>query len=219
MKLLSINIGLPRDVVWRGGTVSTGIFKSPVRGRLFLRTTNLDGDRQADPSVHGGRNKAVYCYPSEHYAWWKRQLPGADLPPGSFGENFTTEGLDEISVHLGDRFRIGAAEVIVTQPRLPCYKLGIKFQDDGMVKRFSDAGKSGFYVAVTKEGEVGAGDAIEPLERDPNAVSIFEINRLYTADVYGAADVTTVRLALQIASLPEGWKKHFLERLESMEPA
>ena len=219
MKLLSVNIGLPRDVLWRGGTVSTGIFKAGVNARIFLRTTNLDGDRQADLSVHGGKNKAVYCYPSEHYAWWKRQLPGVALPPGSFGENFTTEGLDEISVHLGDRFRIGDAEVIVTQPRLPCYKLGIKFQNDEMVKRFSDSGKSGFYVAVTKEGEVGAGDAIDRIAADPNAVSIFEINRLYTAGQFGTADVTTVRLALQVPSLPDGWKKHFLERLESMEPS
>ena len=216
MKLLSINIGLPRDVVWRGGTVSTGIFKSPVRGRLFLRTTNLDGDRQADPSVHGGRNKAVYCYPSEHYAWWKRQLPGADLPPGSFGENFTTEGLDEISVHLGDRFRIGAAEVIVTQPRLPCYKLGVRFQSDDMVKRFLASRRTGFYFAVAREGEVGAGDEIKAIAQDPNAVPISEITRLYIAKTFGDADVISIGRALHVTALPESWKSHLRERLERM---
>ena len=217
MKLLSINVGLPREVLWRGDTVTTGIFKDPIAGRVFLRTLNLDGDRQADLSVHGGQHKAVYCYPSEHYPWWKTQLPGVALPPGSFGENFTTEGLDEKSVHLGDRFRIGAAEVIVTQPRIPCYKLGIKFQSDAMVKRFLDAGRSGFYVAVTKQGEVGAGDAIERIAADPNAVPISEINRLYTAEAYTAADAKAVRSALNVASLPDGWKGHLLGRLESME--
>ena len=217
MKLLSVNVGLPREVLWRGDTVTTGIFKRPVDGRVLLRTLNLDGDRQADLAVHGGTNKAVYCYPAEHYPYWKKQLPGVDLPPASFGENFTTEGLNETSVHLGDRFRIGSAEVIVTQPRLPCYKLGVKFQSDAMVKRFLDAGRSGFYVAVTQEGEVGAGDAIEQIAADPHTVSVAAINRLYAAKRYSAADKLLVRRALQVASLPGGWKEHLLERLDRAE--
>ncbi len=158
MKIVSLNIGLPREVMWRGLHVTTGIFKEPVEGRVALRKLNLDGDRQADLTVHGGEFKAVYCYPLEHYDYWKKELPGRELPMGSFGENFTTEGWLEDSVHLGDRFAIGSAEVIVTQPRLPCYKLGVRFQSDDMVKRFLASGRMGFYLAVTREGEVGAGD-------------------------------------------------------------
>ena len=142
MKILSVNVGLPKEVTWQGKLVTTGIFKKPVDGPVMMRTLNLDGDQQADLTVHGGVTKAVYAYPSEHYDSWRTELPGVDLPWGMFGENFTTEGLDEKSAHIGDRFRIASAEVIVSQPRLPCYKLGIKFQDDGMVKRFLAAGRS-----------------------------------------------------------------------------
>src|SRR5206468_3692584 len=124
MRIVSLNAGLPRDVEWRGRTVTTSIYKNPVEGRVSLRRLNLDGDRQADLSVHGGAFKAVYCYPIEHYAPWMKELKGRDLPLGMFGENFTTEGLDEDSVQLGDQFSIGSARVVVTQPRLPCYKLG-----------------------------------------------------------------------------------------------
>src|SRR3954453_5885925 len=157
MKLRSLNTGLPREVTWHGRHVTTGIFKAPVPGRVALRTQNLDGDRQADLTVHGGPHKAVYCYPFEHYAYWTRELPGRELPMAMFGENFTTEGMDEDAVHLGDRFAVGSAVVVVTQPRMPCYKLGIRFESDQMVKRFLASGRSGFYVAVVQEGEVGAG--------------------------------------------------------------
>ena len=174
MKIVSLNIGLPREVTWRGLHVTTGIFKEPVEGRVALRKLNLDGDRQADLTVHGGEFKAVYCYPLEHYDYWKKELPGRELPMGSFGENFTTEGWLEDSVHLGDRFAIGSAEVIVTQPRLPCYKLGVRFQSDDMVKRFLASGRMGFYLAVTREGEVGAGDEIKVIARDPNTVPVTE---------------------------------------------
>ncbi len=136
MKLVSVNTGLPRAVMWHGRTVTTGIFKQPVEGRVALRSLNLDGDRQADLSVHGGEYKAVYCYPVAHYDYWQNELPGRELPIGMFGENFTTDGLLEDSVHLGDRFSVGSAEVVVTQPRLPCYKLGLRFQSDDMVRRF-----------------------------------------------------------------------------------
>jgi MOSC domain-containing protein YiiM len=144
MRVVSVNVGLPREVMWHGRSVTTGIYKEPVAGRVTLRTLNLEGDRQADLSVHGGKDKAVYCYPIEHYDYWKKELPGRDLPLGVFGENFTTDGLLEDSVHLGDRFSVGSAEVVVTQPRLPCYKLGVRFGSDDMVRRFLASGRSGF---------------------------------------------------------------------------
>ncbi len=214
MKLVSVNTGLPREVTWHDIRVTTGIFKEPVAGRIALRKLNLDGDRQADLTVHGGEFKAVYCYPLAHYDYWKQELPGRDLPLAIFGENFTTEGLLEDSVHLGDRFSIGSAEVVVTQPRLPCYKLGIRFQADDMVKRFLASGRSGFYLAVTREGEVGAGDEIKLLARDPQTVPVSEITRLYIAKEFSSADVASLQKALQVAALPESWKEYFRERLD-----
>src|SRR5438045_1757784 len=148
MKLLSVSVGLPREVRWHNRLVITGIFKQPISGRVPLRKLNLEGDGQADLSVHGGEFKAVYCYPSEHYAYWKKEMPSRDFPTAIFGENFTTEGMFEDALYLGDRYRIGTAEVVVTQPRLPCYKLGVRFEDDQMVKRFLASRRTGFYVAV-----------------------------------------------------------------------
>ena len=217
MKLLSVNTGLPRDVLWHGRTVSTGIFKLPVAGRVPLRKLNLDGDRQADLTVHGGEYKAVYCYSIVHYDYWKNELPGRELPVGVFGENFTTDNLLEEAVHLGDRFSVGSAEVIVTQPRLPCYKLGLRFGSDDMVRRFLVSGRTGFYVAVTREGEVGTGDEIEALSRDASAVPVSEIARLYIAKSYNDEDVASVRRAMQVAALPESWKGYFRERLARAE--
>jgi MOSC domain-containing protein YiiM len=214
MKLVSLNVGLPRDVVWHGRTVTTGIYKEPVKGRVALRTLNLDGDRQADLGVHGGEYKAVYCYPVAHYDYWKKELPGRELPMGMFGENFTSDGLSEDSAHLGDRFSVGSAEVVVTQPRLPCYKLGVRFGSDDMVRRFLASGRTGFYLAVTREGEVGAGDEIKLISRDENAVPVPEITRLYIAKRYDSEDVKSLRRALQVTALPESWKKYFRERLE-----
>ena len=177
MKLISVQVGRPRKVQWRRTSVTTGIFKEPVAGRIMLRRNNLDGDGQADLTVHGGWDKAVYVYPSEHYAYWRNELPGIDLRYGSFGENFTTEGLDEASVHIGDRFRIGGAVVEVTQPRMPCYKLGIRFKRADMPKRFHASGRTGFYLAVIKEGEVGAGDSFERIARSDGQVSVIECYR------------------------------------------
>jgi MOSC domain-containing protein YiiM len=213
MKIFSLNVGLPREVTWHGHVVETGIFKEPVAGRVNLRKLNLDGDRQADLTVHGGEYKAVYCYPLEHYAYWKQELPGRELPMAIFGENFTTEGLLENSVHLGDRFSVGTAEVVVTQPRLPCYKLGIRFQADDMVKKFLASRRSGFYVAVTREGKVGAGDEIRAIARDSNRVSIADIVRLFVTKKYSSADVELVRRALEVAEFPESWKEEFAERI------
>jgi MOSC domain-containing protein YiiM len=220
MKLVSVNTGLPREVVWHGINVSTGIFKEPIAGRIALRTLNLDGDRQADLQVHGGKYKAVYCYPVAHYDYWRRELPGRELPTAIFGENFTVDASSmesplEDSVHLGDRFSVGSAEVIVTQPRLPCYKLALRFQMDDMVKRFLASGRTGFYFAVTREGEVGAEDEMKRIGRDPNGVPVSEITRLYIAKRYSDDDVASLRRALHVDALPESWKEYFRERLES----
>jgi MOSC domain-containing protein YiiM len=214
MNIVSLNVGLPREVMWHGRAVTTGIFKEPVAGRVALRKLDLDGDGQADLTVHGGEYKAVYCYPLAHYEYWKKELPGRELPMGMFGENFTTDGLSEDSAHLGDRFSAGSAEVVVTQPRLPCYKLGLKFQSDDMVRRFLASGRSGFYLAVTREGDVGAGDEIKVISRDENAVPVSEITRLYIAKRYDGEDVKSLRRALQVAALPESWKEYFRERLD-----
>ncbi len=227
MKLVSLNVGLPREVTWHGMSVSTGIFKQPVDGRVALRQLNLDGDRQADLSVHGGKDKAAYCYPLEHYEYWKKELPGHEFLLGAFGENFTINfgredvraeikhaALPEDVIHIGDRFSVGSAEVIVTQPRLPCYKLGIRFQMDDMVKRFLVSGRSGFYLAVTREGEVGAGDQIKPLAQDPNAVPVSAITQLYVAKRYSSDDLQLAHRALRVAALPESWKEYFRERLD-----
>ncbi len=217
MKLVSVNTGLPREVEWHGRVVTTAIYKAPVAGRVALRKLNLDGDRQADLTVHGGEHKAVYCYSLAHYGYWTRELPGRELPMGMFGENFTIDagkdGLPEDSVHLGDRFSVGTAEVAVTQPRLPCYKLGVRFQSDDMVKRFLASGRTGFYVAVVREGEVGAGDEIAAIAREPNAVAVSEITRLYVVKRYGEAEISAVRRALGVKELPESWKEYFRERL------
>lgn len=218
MKVVSMNTGLPREVTWHGRAVTTGIYKQSIEGRVALRKLNLDGDRQADLTVHGGEHKAVYCYPIEHYDYWKHELAGRELPMGSFGENFTVDGLLEDSVHLGDRFSVGSAEVVVTQPRLPCYKLGIRFESDDMVKRFFASRRTGFYLAVTREGEVAAGDEMKPLTRDANAIPVSEITRLYAEKRYGEAELNSVRRALLVTALPESWKEYLRKRIEMMNP-
>jgi MOSC domain-containing protein YiiM len=216
MKLVSVNTGLPRDVTWHGKNVTTAIYKQPVEGRVALRKLNLDGDRQADLSVHGGEHKAVYCYPIEHYDYWAKELSGRALPMASFGENFTTNGLQEDTCYVGDQLSVGSAEVLVTQPRLPCYKLGLRFQSDDMVKQFLASGRTDFYLAVTREGQVGAGDEIQVVARDPNAVPVSEITRLYVTKRYGDDDLTWLRRALKVAALPESWKAYFRQRLQMM---
>lgn len=212
MRLLSVNCGLPRQVNWHGTPVTTSIFKEPVSGRVPLRTLNLDGDKQSDLTVHGGQHKAVYCYPVQHYEYWKTQLPGQPLPVGVFGENFTVEGFDEDSVYIGDRFSVGSAEVVVSQPRLPCYKLGIRFGSDQMVKRFLASGLTGFYLAVLREGEVGAGDEIVPLSHDPESIPVSAITRLYIAKEYDSDDLRDVQVAMKSSALPDSWKQWLWER-------
>lgn len=210
MKVVSINVGLPREVRWNGKTVLTSIFKAPVEGAVKLGRLNLEGDRQSDLEVHGGADKAVYVYPAEHYAFWRGELPGANLPWGAFGENFTTEGLLEDAVHIGDRFRIGSAELAVTQPRMPCFKLGIRFGRPDIVKRFLRSGRTGFYLAVTREGEVKAGDAVASIARHELAISVAEITGLYTGD---AANQDLLRKASGLSALPESWRDYFRKRL------
>lgn len=213
MKLISVTVGLPREVTWHGKVVTTGIFKQPVDGRVALRKLNLDGDRQADLNVHGGEDKAVYCYPVEHYEFWSRELPGHPLPHGSFGENFTTQGLLEDEVRIGDQLSVGSAQLVVKQPRLPCYKLGIKFQSDEIVRRFLAAAGTGFYVAVAREGEVGAGDEIKVTARDKTAVPLSEITRLYVAKHWDDGEQASAERTLQLAALPDSWKNYFRDRL------
>ena len=211
MKLLSVNVGLPREVEWNGRMIRTSIFKVPVVGRVHVRKMNLDGDEQSDLTVHGGIDKAVYVYPSEHYAFWRKELPNADLNWGAFGENFTTEGsLDDQAVHIGDRVRIGSAEFVVTQPRMPCFKLGIRFGRADIIKRFLHSGRNGFYFAVAQEGEVGTGDSIELLTRDDNGVTVADIVQLYTAD---AANQDLLHRVSELAALPESWRGYFRKRL------
>ena len=208
--LISVQVGLPRTVLQNGEEVSTGIFKTPVQKRLRMRALNLEGDRQADLSVHGGQNKAVYVYPSEHYPYWKNELPGMELPWGSFGENLTTSGLLESAVCIGDRFTIGTAEMVVTQPRLPCFKLNLKFNRNDMVKRFLASRRTGFYLRVFHEGEVGAGDEIIPVHQDENRVSVLDAVRLYLRE----SDSSELRSrALQVEYLSPSWRKEFSEQV------
>ena len=210
MKILSLNVARPKLVSYQGNTISTGIFKQPVSGPVRLRTLNLDGDRQADLSVHGGPNKAVYGYSSEHYAFWRQELPGMDLPWGMFGENFTTKGLAEDKLHVGDRFQIGSAVVLVRQPRTPCYKLAAKFQRDDILERFLVSGRSGFYFSVEQEGTVEAGDAFKLLERVHDGITISEVNRLIAFDRYNR---DLLHKAVATSALPEHWRELFSERL------
>ena len=172
--VVSVNIGKARVVEWQGRKFATGIFKIPVGGAVRVETLGLHGDVQADLTAHGGREKAVYAYPSEHYEYWKEQLR-ADLRWGMFGENLTTQGLLEESVHTGDSFQVGSAELIVTQPRFPCYKVGMKFDSMEMVKRFQVSGRSGFYLAVLKAGDIAAGDQIKLINLNTNAPTVAEI--------------------------------------------
>ena len=210
LQVVSVNVGLPRAVVWKGRTVVTSIFKDPVAGRVTIRQLNLESDRQADLTVHGGPEKAVYAYPAEYYKFWREQFPEMDLPWGMFGENLTIKGLLDENVHIGDRFQVGSANVVVTQPRLPCYKLGLKFRRDDILKRFLQSGLTGFYFAVLKEGDVAAGDPIKLLHRDEDQVKVADITRLYRQDKH---NVDLLRRVVAAKALPESWREYFLERL------
>ena len=211
MKVVSVNVGLPREVEWHGRTVRTSIWKEPVSGPVGVTTHNIDGDRQSDLSVHGGRDKAVYVYPGEHYEYWRRELRRPDLMPGAFGENLTTEGLLEDEVRIGDRLRAGSVEFEVVQPRTPCYKLGIRFGRDDMIRRFLESGRSGLYLAVIREGALTAGDAIElvlPAEHDVTVADVA------AAVANGREDQNLLRRVIAVSTLPPGLRAHFEGLLE-----
>lgn len=212
MKVVSVSVGKPQVIQTDNeGFVSTAIFKKQVEGRVKVKEFNLEGDAQADLTVHGGWSKSVYVYPYEHYAFWKSELPELEFENGNFGENLTTEGLLETEVFIGDKLRIGTAEFAVTEPRMPCYKLGVRFGRSDIIRRFLQSRRSGFYLTVLKTGEIGAGDSVEILSRDENKVSVTDIVRLYVQD---KNDMETINRALKVGLLPEGWKEVFRKRLQ-----
>jgi MOSC domain-containing protein YiiM len=216
MKILCVNVGLPKRVISNGQSVTTGIYKARVHGRVKVTKLNLEGDGQADLSVHGGTNKAVYAYPSEHYEYWRREFPGMDMPWGMFGENLTLEGLIEDNAHIGDRFRMGTAVLMVVQPRLPCYKLGIRFGRDDMPDRFLASKRTGFYFAVVKEGELREEDTLEPVYREANPVSIADLLRIEYD--HENPDIHLIERALQVEALTPGWRKRLLKKLGKSHP-
>ena len=210
MKLLSVNVSLPKEVPSADGTVTTGIFKVPVSGRVMLRALNLEGDGQADLQNHGGIYQAAYAYPSEHYLYWARELGRDDLRPGQFGENFTVEGMLESEVRIGDGYRVGGAAVEVTQPRIPCYKLALKMGSPDFPKQFLGSGRVGFYLRVVEEGEVGAGDPIERLQSDPEALTVLQVIRLAFFD---RNNREMTERAIHLRALSPEWRQRFEERL------
>ena len=210
MKLLSVNVGLPREIDVNGKTVRTSIWKNPVQGRIHVSMLNVDGDQQSDLTVHGGVDKAVYLYPSEHYAYWRAQLSDIELPWGVFGENFSAEGILEDEIRIGDRLRIGSAEFIVTQPRMPCYKLGIRFNRRDMIKRFLESKRTGLYLRVLREGEVAADDAIDFVHKQERGVTITDIVSLYSTDAHNQE---LLGRAIELPALPQSWKDYFRKRL------
>lgn len=214
-KLVSVNVGVPRDVQWKGRTVSTGIYKEPVGGRVTVNTLNLEGDTQADLSVHGGPSKAIYAYPAEHYSYWRQEFPDMELPWGMFGENLTTEGLLEDTVRIGDRFSIGTTTMQVTEPRTPCYKLAVRFERVDIVRLFKNSGRTGFYLRVLEEGFVEAGDEIDLLAQDPAEVTVADITRLHTQDK--AANAELLRQAITVGALGENWREYFQHELKKLE--
>jgi len=210
MRVLYVNVGLPREVETPRGIVLTSIFKQPVEGRVAVRGNNLEGDRQSDLTVHGGPNKAIYAYASEHYPYWASELR-RELTPGNFGENLTTEGLLEEDVGIGDRYRVGSAVLRVTQPRMPCFKLTVRFDLPSIVKLFWNSGFPGIYFGVVEEGEIGAGDAIELLDRDPAGVTIADVMRVFK----GESDDEELVDRVLAAPLSGSWKQEILERRNS----
>lgn len=190
--------------------MQTSIFKQPTAGAIRVEHLNLAGDRQSDLSVHGGADKAVYVYPAEHYAYWRKELPGVDLPWGAFGENLTIEGIEERAVHIGDRLSIGSASFVVTQPRMPCYKLALRFDRLDMIKRFLQSRRTGFYLSVSQTGQLAADDVVTLAPTKPPFVTVTEIVSLYAAD---AANQDLLRTASALPALPQSWRDYFRERL------
>ncbi len=214
MTLVSVNVGLPRTVQWRDQPVTTGIFKNPVEGPVALRKHNLDGDQQADLSVHGGPTKAVYVYPVQHYTYWRGELPDVDFGWGHFGENFTVDGMDEESIYIGDEFGVGTTRLVVTEPRMPCFKLGVRFGRADMPKRFLQSQRTGFYFGVVEEGEVQAGDALELLSKHPEGLTVADVTSLYTTE---RGNIALLKKAISVTALPDSWSGYFEHQLERLE--
>ena len=212
--LISVNVGLPRTVQWRGQPVTTGIFKSPVEGSVALRRLNLEGDRQADLTVHGGSTKAVYVYPTQHYNYWRAELPEVAFRWGYFGENFSVEGMDEGSIHIGDKFSVGTARVVVTEPRMPCIKLSVRFGRADMPKRFLQSQRTGFYFGVVEEGQVQAGDALKRFSKHPDGLTVAEVTSLYTTE---RDNIALLKKAISVTALPDSWTGFFEHQLQKSE--
>jgi MOSC domain-containing protein YiiM len=210
MRVLSVQVGRVREIEWKGRSTTTGIFKAPVAGRVAARTNGLEGDHQADLEVHGGPSKAIYAYPSEHYPAWQEELPDAELPWGAFGENLTLAGVTEETICVGDAFDVGSARLVVTQCRLPCFKLGIRFGDPEMVRRMLENRRFGFYLGVEREGALGAGDELFPMRRDPRRVSVADVARLYLNQ---SDDPELLARAIAIPSLTPSWQERFERKL------
>lgn len=181
-RVISINVSKAKEVAYKGRSIETGIFKTPVSGKLKLNHLNLEGDQQADLTVHGGPDKAVYAYSWEHYSWWQEKLPGVEFSYGKFGENLTTEGVLEEQAFIGDEFRIGAVVLRVSQPRLPCYKLGIKFGRADVIKMFTQSTRSGIYFSVVEEGELEQGDKIEYLRGDEHKINLQDVAKIFAGN-------------------------------------
>lgn len=214
MKIISVNVGLPIKVNFGREVVTTGIFKNPIQHRVKLNKLNLEGDKQADLTVHGGINKAVYAYPSEHYIFWKEEIKDFEYSWGTFGENLTTEGLFEDIVRIGDQFKIGSTKVMATQPRMPCYKLGIRFGRMDVIKKFLESGKSGIYFKVIKEGEIGINDTVKLIKKNNNDITIKNIVEMVTKDEI--ENIELMEKTIQVPELPTGWKNYFVEKLSNL---
>ncbi len=213
MKVLSVNVGLPRTLTWNGREVRTSIWKHSVDGRIRVIGVNLQGDQQSDLTVHGGPNKAVYAYPHEHYPFWRREFPLMELAAGAFGENLTTEGLLEDEARIGDVFRIGTVELEAKQPRLPCYKLGIRFDREDMVGRFMRTGRSGIYFSIVREGDLSTGDRIERIHRADHDVSVGDLASLFTIN---RDNIPLLRRAQAVPNLTEFWRNQIDRRLSEL---
>jgi MOSC domain-containing protein YiiM len=212
MRLISVNVSPPLDVIYGDTTVSTGIFKQPVQGAVAVRRLNLDGDGQADLINHGGESKAVYAYSLDHYDYWREALGRTDLEYGQFGENLTVAGLDESQLCIGDQLRIGDAFFTISQPRVPCFKLGIRFADKRLPKMFAHSLRTGFYLRVAKEGSIAAGDAVEVVGRGAGGLSVRSLFDAYLKP----NDREALRLlarAIEIPQLSPEWRGHIGERL------
>jgi ferredoxin-NADP reductase/MOSC domain-containing protein YiiM/ferredoxin len=211
-RLLSVNVGLPRDIAWRGMTVHTGIWKDPVQGRRRVGRLNLDGDGQGDLAGHGGEHRAVFVYQIESYRYWQEQLRRTDFVYGQFGENFTVEGLPDDGVYIGDHYRIGSALFEVTQPRVTCYRVGIRMNEARMAALLTSSGRPGFYFRVLEEGDVGVGDEITKVEEGEARMSVTEVNALLYSPQHPR---DRLERASQIAALSPGWRSSFTALLAS----